>query len=146
MVAFPHAGSHKASDALFLAAWRICFQRFGPKELRWRTAALPRLNHKVTLSEQIRAGNQFSLDVLCRLMVPSSYRDTMQATKPFLAVNSHILEPVKTKNHRTGRTVNGATLKNCDLNDSDLSVQAPAAEALFQSYFRAGELSARNAI
>jgi len=146
MVSFPHAGSHNASEALFLAAWRICFQRFGPTGLNWRTGALPRLNNTVTLREQIRAGNQFSLDVLCRVMVPSSYRDTMQATKPFLAVNRHLLTSVKTKNPRTGRTVNGATLKNCDPNDSDTSVEATAAEALFRSCFGAGELGARNAV
>ena len=94
---------------------------------------MPRLNHKVSFREQIRAKHQFSLDVLCRLLVPVSYRNTIQATNPFLEVNHHLLEPVKTINPQTSRTVNGVKLKKWELHasDSDEDGIMQAVEAFF---------------
>ena len=114
-VILPHANGYRISEERFIAAWRSWFGRFAPSNSDWRTDAMPRSNRAVSLSSLLSSGPYFSLDVLCRFLVPWSYRNTMHATNPFMDANSHLLERAKVINPATGRRVNGAKLTSCAL-------------------------------
>ncbi len=94
LVQFTQAGNYLLPRGLFVAAWKVWFKRFSPDPAQWETGAMPVYPLPVKLCEQISAGHRFSLDVACRLMVPWNYRNLAQATKDFIELNSHLIEPV----------------------------------------------------
>ena len=109
-ILFPHANAYCISEERFIATWRLWFSRFAPSNSDWRTDAMPRSNRAVSLSSQLSSDHYFSLDVLCRFLVPWSYRNTMHATNPFMDTNARTLEHATVINPATGRKVNGAKL------------------------------------
>lgn len=112
MVIFPEVGSYQVEDSYFLCAWRRLVEAYGPEAARAHpfVTRLPRLNAKQTLASCIAKEKQFSLDYLCRNLVPNGYRNRMQATPAFMTVNRHILAEEMVPNPQTGRIVNGARL------------------------------------
>ena len=87
---FPHVRSHQVDDEVFVAAWAEWLERYAPEGWPHR-GIIPQGHQKLSLRELVATRGPFSLDVLCRILVPPQYRNTMQATKPFLSVNSHLV-------------------------------------------------------
>lgn len=106
-ITFPHANNYQISDDDFRAAWAELICRYGGGG---SVTDLPRLHTIDPLSKLIHKKYQLSLEFLCRTLVPNGYRNTMQATEPFLKANAHILQPVSVANPGTGRAVQGVHL------------------------------------
>ncbi len=85
----------------------------------WRSTAIPRLNRAVTLQNLLDAGHHYSLDVLCRNLVGPVYRNTMQATNPFMEENRLWIARDRAVNPITGRTVQAARLSEIALIEWD---------------------------
>ncbi|WP_246140172.1 DUF4145 domain-containing protein [Geothermobacter ehrlichii] len=110
MVTFPHANNSSVDVRTFVERWRRKFEE-PDSPYRWEEA-VPRLNAVVDYQTQLKNGRRYSLDVLCREIVPESYRNTMQATNDFMDINSRALERCIVVNHLTGQRVQGARLTN----------------------------------
>ena len=109
-VTFPHANSYSVSDDEFIGAWRELTERYGPIGTA-PTATLARLNSKQNISHfTTNSRRKFSLDYLCRMLVPNGYRNTMQATLDFMTLNAHLLSVCDAVSPISGRLVNGARL------------------------------------
>lgn len=104
-VTFPHANNYSVSDDNFREAWAQIISRYPGNNI---ANQLPRLHSINSLQALVCNGQQFSLEYLCRMLVP--YRNTMQATQDFMAANAHIVSPIVIINPATGRTVQGAQL------------------------------------
>ena len=105
---FPQSKRHQISDAKFVAAWYLWFQRFGPSGSDPGTDFMPILCEHVALSEQLRRHRHFSLDVMCRILSPD--QDTAQATLPFRVANQHMIECNRFMRLPSGRSVKAARL------------------------------------
>lgn len=105
---FPQTKGHQISDAKFVAAWYLWFQRFGPSGSDPGTDFMPILCEHVVLSEQLRRQRHFSLDVLCRILSPDP--DTAQATLPFRVANQHMIECNRFMRLSSGRSVKAVRL------------------------------------
>ncbi|MEX2535043.1 MAG: hypothetical protein WD273_05525 [Trueperaceae bacterium] len=71
---------------------------------------MPRHNRAVSFERQLAEGLHYNLDVLCRLLVTPSYRNTMHATNVFLGANPNLVEPGGKVLHN-GRLVNAVRLR-----------------------------------
>ena len=116
MIVFEHANNYQVEDYEFFAAWELWFDNFG-NGLNALTDPLPRHNTiDPMISLETRqnkiTGNtrKFSLEYLCRVLVPSSYRNTMQATNPFMAANNHLLSDTTSLSPYSNRIVYSAQL------------------------------------
>lgn len=107
-ISFPHCSNLQITDLQFVAAWEEWFDRFGPGANQAGTGCMPRSARKETLQSQIAGQRQFSLDVLCRMLVPC--RDTMQASQAFMLANPGVLDVCDATNSVSGRTVEGVKL------------------------------------
>ncbi|QDQ86148.1 hypothetical protein FMZ60_00020 [Alcaligenaceae bacterium SJ-26] len=109
---FPHGPkNHIISEKKFIAAWKTWFLLFRTHEnLDARFDGMPISNSKTSLQEQIKKGKKFSLDVLCRMLVP--HRNTMQASTQFIEKNNQIFIEYSAKNLSTGRTAKHVRLSN----------------------------------
>lgn len=105
---FPQTKGYRISDAKFVAAWYLWFQRFAPSGSDPGTDFMPILCEHVALSEQLRRQRHFSLDVLCRILTPDP--DTAQATLPFRVANQHMIECNRFMRLPSGRSVKVARL------------------------------------
>ena len=127
-VVFPHANGYKISDADFRQAWNaiICLHGAGIAG-----TDLPRLHAKDSLATLIDNGHQFSLEYLCRMLVPSGYKNTMQADNKFMDTNAHIIKKIEgITNPVSNRPVKGAQLIHDISKAADVN---PDVEALFES-------------
>ncbi|MBC7477480.1 MAG: hypothetical protein H7317_05210 [Pseudorhodobacter sp.] len=106
-VTFLHPKHMTVKCGVFLAAWQAWFDRYAPSKCA-ATDGMPVSARHTSLAKQISGGRIFSLDVLCRMLVP--YRNTKQASSPFLAANTHLLEVIRVRSPVTGRTVKGVRL------------------------------------
>lgn len=108
-VVFPHADGYKITDADFRAAWAELIRRYAAGGAGTYLLRLPTIDSFSTLIHKKR---QLSLEYLCRMLVPNGYRNTMQATVPFLKDNQHIVRPMSglIKNPTTKRPVQGVCL------------------------------------
>ena len=116
MVNFVHANNYQVGDCEFLAAWELWFDIFG-NGLNALTDSLPRHNTidsmlSLETRQNINTGNtrQFSLEYLSRVLVPSSYRNTMQVTNPFMVANNHLFSHTISRSPYANRNVNSAQL------------------------------------
>jgi hypothetical protein len=109
MVVFPHANGHGVPDDDFRAAWRLLCARFPVDPVSHR---LPRLSRRVPIASMEANGQQRSLEYLCKVLVPSGYKATAQATNSFLTVNRHVVRatPNGVKNPASDREVEGVEL------------------------------------
>jgi hypothetical protein len=113
-VVFPHAKGitrgtrHVMSDVDFRQAWIEHLRRYG----RIVTEPLPRLSSRKSKHDLEENGYQLSLEYLLRTLVPRASENTAQATKLFLAANSHIVEPTpeSIENPASNRSVQGVQL------------------------------------
>jgi len=105
-VVFPHANGYTLADADFVYAWALHFQTYDPAKSDPCLDTMPRHNVAQGIQWLIARNRQFSLDYLCRTLVPNGYRNTMQATPVFMNANKHLLLGVP-----HGK-VNGAKLLN----------------------------------
>jgi len=113
LIKYCNAGNFSSDRGLFIAAWKVWFKRFSPDPASWEEAALPIRAMDVTLAEQIEAGARFSVDVICRLLVPWNYRNQVQVTSDFLDVNDHLLHVVKNyQDPETGEIVPAVRLSD----------------------------------
>lgn len=110
----PHASGQKWVDGdLFLAAWEVWHERYGPDQhASGQDVVMPRLASRDVLQAQLSKNRVFSLDVLCRMLLPASSRNTMQASEEMMRANEELLEPCDTVNSVTGRTVAGVKLSS----------------------------------
>jgi len=122
VIKFPHANGHQVPLADFLEAWRITVNNYGPggDAMGSLQVALPRLNAKtMPMCYYLQSGKEFSLEYMCRNLVPNGYRNTMQASRIFMRENSSVLEETRVLNPVTGREVNGARLLEGVINDNE---------------------------
>jgi hypothetical protein len=110
-VVFPYAKNFTIEDHEFIAAWIVWFREHGAEDEDWTTGILLCLASAESLAGRIKAGATFSLDVLCRSLVPSGYRNTMQATPQFCEGVLHLLDQTKDINPKTGQHVNAVKIK-----------------------------------
>ncbi|WP_025135475.1 hypothetical protein [Achromobacter sp. DH1f] len=111
-VRFPYGPvDYTVPDSRFIAAWDRWFAYFdGDANRDPQLDGMPISNAAVGLAEQMTRGRIFSLDVLCRLLVP--YRNTMQATREFRTSNAHLLVEYSARHGTTGRHVNHVRLSD----------------------------------
>lgn len=94
----------------FPAAWQVLGELHGPPGWNWRTDAMPRHNRMQGMAAMAAEGLHFGVDILCRCIAPASYRNTMQASREFMRLNTHALDACKGQNLATGRRVNAVRL------------------------------------
>ena len=79
---------------MFIGAWKVWFKRFSDHEA-WREGELPAAPSDEKLHELIEGQKRFSLEVINRLMVPWSYRDSSQISEAFYLMNPDIIRAIK---------------------------------------------------
>ncbi|GAG31996.1 unnamed protein product, partial [marine sediment metagenome] len=109
-VRFPYAKNHSIEDLEFICAWQALAKLLGPTDWNWREDAMPQCHSKESFASLLDKGREFGLDALCRCLVPTASRNTMQATRSFLETNRHLLAPMRTTNPASDRNVQGARL------------------------------------
>ncbi len=103
---FTQADNFLLPRGLFVAAWKVWFKRFTDDPAAWEQGVMPVSALPIKLAEQISEGHRFSLDVVCRLMVPWNFRNSPQATDEFIKLNQHLIQPVVDyKDPETGEIV-----------------------------------------
>ncbi len=107
---FFNAGNFQAPRALYIAAWKVWFKRFGGDHYAWREGKIPLYSSDKALYQLVSEGHRFSVEVLTRLMVPWSYRDTLQVTEDFVRLNPAVLRPTSLIDPDTGKTIEAARL------------------------------------
>jgi len=90
---FPAAEHYEIPRALYVAAWKVWFKRFSEHEI-WREGTISAKSNDDKLHELIERDECFSLEVINRLMVPWSFRDTSQVNKAFFLMNRDVLKMV----------------------------------------------------
>ncbi len=88
---FPNANNFQIPRALFIAAWKVWFKRFSHDHYAWREGQMPLSNKELSLYELLESGHRFSVESLSRLMVPWSYRDTLQVNEEMMKLNPAVL-------------------------------------------------------
>ncbi|WP_196138017.1 hypothetical protein [Aliikangiella sp. G2MR2-5] len=83
---FPNADHYQIPRGLFIGAWKVWFKRFADHE-SWRDGVMPAAPSELKLYQLIEEKQRFSLEVVNRLMVPWSYRDSSQVCSAFLKLN-----------------------------------------------------------
>jgi hypothetical protein len=127
-VVFRYANNYEISDADFRQAWNAIICLYGAGIV---CTDLPRLHTHDSLATLIGKGHQFSLEYLCRMLVPNGYKDSMQATDKFMEDNPHILLPIANiENPISHRQVKGARLRPATAKTAHAN---PDVEALFES-------------
>lgn len=91
---FPTADNFQIPRALFIGAWKVWFKRFSDHEA-WREGEIPAAASEQKLHELIENQQRFSLEVINRLMVPWSYRDSAQVSEAFYLMNPDVIRQVK---------------------------------------------------
>lgn len=127
-VIFPHVnnGTYSISDADFCNAWAELIALYPESGI---ANQLPRLHSINPLQAVVNNGQQFSLEYLCRILVPNGYKNTMQATNIFMDTNSHIVQRIQVLNPVSGRMVQGAQL----ILNNVLAPNNPDIESLFEA-------------
>lgn len=109
-ITFPHANRFSISDDDFICAWEELANRYGPVGSSI-TTPLARLNTTLGIAHfSANAKRKFSLDYLCRILVPNGFRNGMQATGDFMRINAHLVTAHQCMSPVSGRLVNGARL------------------------------------
>ena len=90
---FPAAEHFQIPRALYVGAWKVWFKRFGDHKL-WREGQMPVEQSDDKLCEVINQEKRFSIEVLNRLMVPWSFRNSSQVGDAFFLMNQDMLKPI----------------------------------------------------
>ncbi|MGX5174160.1 hypothetical protein ACUR5C_09080 [Aliikangiella sp. IMCC44653] len=91
---FPDAEYFQVPRALYIGAWKVWFKRFGEHDL-WRSGAMPLVTSNAKLFELIEQKQRFSVQVLNRLLVPWSFRDSEMVTSAFFLMNQDMLKLIE---------------------------------------------------
>jgi hypothetical protein len=91
---FPNAEHYQIPRALYVAAWKVWFKRFSDHDV-WREGNISAEPSDDKLYQLIEADKRFSLEVINRLMVPWSYRNSSQVNEAFFLMNLDMLKRVK---------------------------------------------------
>ena len=109
LVTIPNADNFQLQRSLFVAAWKVWFKRFSDTPLDWQEGIMPLATSNENLSELLDSGQRFSLEVICRLMVPWNFRNLEMATVQFIKLNPALFRLVPC--HRpNGEVVDGVRL------------------------------------
>ena len=108
-----HSNKHPIPAEEFVAAWIIWVERYH-MPAQWQTFRMPRLNAKEILEVTLRKGRAGSLDVLLRMLAPAGFRNTMQATNPFMVANKEWLVGCRATSPKR-KNVQGAKLTKAAL-------------------------------
>lgn len=87
MIILPHSSSYSIPIEKFVAVWKAWVEVFYPGE-DYKVFCMPRRHAAQSLKESLDQGLVSCLDVMCRLITPPEYRNTMQVTDVFMAANS----------------------------------------------------------
>lgn len=98
---FPNASHYQIPRALYIGAWKVWFKRFSEHEA-WRDGFISTESSEVKLHQLIEDDKRFSLEVINRLMVPWSYRDSSQVNEAFFLMNQDMLKRVNNPNGLEG--------------------------------------------
>jgi hypothetical protein len=107
-IILPHSSNAQISVGRFVATWKVWVAAFYP-QFNYEDISLPRMNASQCFQESIEMGLESSLDVMCRMLAPQTFLNTMQATNVFMKKNSKWLIPYSAISP-AGRKVNGAKL------------------------------------
>jgi hypothetical protein len=107
---FSNAGNFQIPRALFIAGWKVWFKRFSGDHYAWREGKMPLRNLACPLYQLLQNDYRFSVEVLSRIMVPWSFRDTQQVTDDFIRLNPAVLRPTHCVCDQTGQNVEAARL------------------------------------
>jgi hypothetical protein len=116
MIIFPHANLNTCSLLAFARQWQAWVTRYHPVAAHdhWERFILPVLHCKAVWSDMVFTGRRPGLDCMCRDLVrEDGYRDTMQPSNQFFALNVKWVEKVDkgAVNPRPGHAmVHGARL------------------------------------
>lgn len=91
---FPNADHYQIPRALYVGAWKVWFKRFGDHNA-WREGGMPIESSDNKLYQLIELKQQFSLEVINRLMVSWSFRDSSQVDDSFFLMNQDMLKRFK---------------------------------------------------
>ena len=91
---FPNANHYQISRALYVGAWKVWFKRFSDHGA-WRDGLMPIESDDSKLYQLIEGDKRFSLEVINRLMVPWSFRDSSQVSEAFFLMNQDMLKRIK---------------------------------------------------
>ena len=90
---FPSADHFQIPRALYIGAWKVWFKRFHQHE-EWRESQMPLEASDDKLCRLIENDKRFSVEVLNRLMVPWSFRDSKQVEEDFFLMNTDMLKAI----------------------------------------------------
>ncbi|MBT8448447.1 MAG: hypothetical protein KJO69_02100 [Gammaproteobacteria bacterium] len=111
-VTIPNAENHQVHRALFITAWKVWFKRFSGKDPdTWQEGHMPIGETDHGLAAMLDEGQRFSLEVICRLLVPWTFRNKKMADIAFLHVN-HDLVRECTYELDNGESVPGVRLSD----------------------------------
>lgn len=108
-VTIPNADNYQCHSGLFIAAWKVWFKRFSDNPDDWQEGRMPVCESGLSLAELLSQGDRFSLEVICRLIVPWTYRNKSMANSVFIHLNNDLLRPVSFR-QEDGTSVEGARL------------------------------------
>lgn len=94
-VTFTQANNYSIAEGMLIAAWKVWFKRFSGNHQAWKYGKMPIFSSEMTLSDLIRADKRFTFEVLSRMMIPWSYRNSSQISSDFLQSIEHLLEKGK---------------------------------------------------
>ncbi len=114
MMYFKHAEHFAINKALFIAAWKVWFKRFKNNDgvnhqIDWKFGKMPIGASDNSLSDLIRNEQRFSMEMLCRMMVPWSFRNDQQVDDVFLR-DYKVLFEISSLTDEKGREVMAANL------------------------------------
>ena len=107
-IILPYSNNEPIPLTKFVATWKIWVEEFYPGG-NYKTFCIPRRNAAQNLQKSLEQGLAPCLDVMCRLLAPSKYVNTMQATNDFMKMNSKWLSVCRAISP-AGRNVAGASL------------------------------------
>jgi hypothetical protein len=107
-ILFPHSNNQTVPVKTFVASWKVWVETFHAGN-DFRGFCMARRHAKQGLQASLDQGLAPCFDVMCRLLLPPEYRNTMQASSVFMGANSRWISPCRAISP-TGRSVSGATL------------------------------------
>jgi hypothetical protein len=135
MIVFPHANGHTVPVVDFVVAWIAFMCLHGRNDVGTLRSALPTRALKESLQSHLRRGQRFSLDVLCRCLVPVAYRHLAQATPDFPAANEWWIELADDwRNCRTGQRPKAARFTGQTVNAWEHLTQRAQSEKLHDAW------------
>jgi hypothetical protein len=91
---FPNAEYFQIPRALYIGAWKVWFKRFGEHD-KWRAGSMPLVHSDAKLFELVEQKQRFSVQVLNRLLVPWSFRNSEMVTDAFFLMNQDMLKLIE---------------------------------------------------